>query len=143
MDEVGSYTIRDEAIKGFIDNLSDDDKTELLTRHKLSASIPSIGETRINVTFILNVPKIEQNILESLDRYEKSVRIANFLYEYNKLITKYGIYIDGCGCCDSPFLNDIEYDDDIRDHIEHLVSTDTSGTDIKNMLEMKIDVQSI
>ena len=34
---------------------------------------------------------------------------TKFLKEYEKLCQKYKLGLYGCGCCGSPFLNDIEY----------------------------------
>lgn len=34
-------------------------------------------------------------------------RAKAFLKEYYKICTKYGYVVDGCGCCDSPFLTDV------------------------------------
>ncbi len=35
-------------------------------------------------------------------------RLRAFLQELTALSDKYGIYIEGCGCCGSPWLNDIQ-----------------------------------
>ena len=53
-----------------------------------------------------------------------------FLKEYEKLCRKYNLIISGCGCCDSPFITDVnDYEkswaeefkgDTIRDNIKHL-----------------------
>ncbi len=34
-------------------------------------------------------------------------RIASFLNELTKLSRFYGVDIDGCGCCGSPYLSDV------------------------------------
>lgn len=42
-------------------------------------------------------------------------KIISFLKEYEEICKKYGLYIDACGCCDSPYLcsgpdvHDIKY----------------------------------
>ncbi len=35
-------------------------------------------------------------------------RLRSFLQELTALSDKYEIYIEGCGCCGSPWLNDIQ-----------------------------------
>lgn len=35
-------------------------------------------------------------------------RITKFLHELTLLCDKYGIFIKGCGCCGSPWLDDIK-----------------------------------
>ena len=35
-------------------------------------------------------------------------RLGNFLKELSDLTKKYNIEIGGCGCCGSPYLNDLE-----------------------------------
>lgn len=35
-------------------------------------------------------------------------RLERFLQELTALSDKYEIYIEGCGCCGSPWLNDIK-----------------------------------
>lgn len=35
-------------------------------------------------------------------------RLERFLQELTALSDKYEIYIEGCGCCGSPWLNDIQ-----------------------------------
>lgn len=37
-----------------------------------------------------------------------SERLRAFLQELTALSDKYEIYIEGCGCCGSPWLNDIQ-----------------------------------
>jgi len=48
--------------------------------------------------------------------------IKAFLYEYRAVCEKYGVYIQACGCCDSPFLSDLssEYAEGIDEIIRHL-----------------------
>lgn len=39
---------------------------------------------------------------------ENAARIRMFLQELTALSDKYEIYIEGCGCCGSPWLNDLK-----------------------------------
>lgn len=39
---------------------------------------------------------------------ENAARIRMFLQELTTLSDKYEIYIEGCGCCGSPWLNDLK-----------------------------------
>lgn len=50
-----------------------------------------------------------------------------FLAELSELSKKHGLYIDGCGCCDSPFMVDgnreefskrLEWDKDLEQYVE-------------------------
>jgi len=34
-------------------------------------------------------------------------RVRNFLREYYQLCRKYGLIVDACGCCESPWLSDL------------------------------------
>ena len=43
-----------------------------------------------------------------------------FLNEYKTLCLKYNLHIDACGCCSSPWLNDVTNVREIISHIEHL-----------------------
>ena len=36
------------------------------------------------------------------------LKCYDFLVEYEKLCIKHEMFIDACGCCDSPFLGEIE-----------------------------------
>ena len=40
-------------------------------------------------------------------------RVMAFLADLDELTDKHGIAIGGCGCCGSPYLYDIETDDEI------------------------------
>lgn len=35
---------------------------------------------------------------------------AGFLHELSELTKKYGLVVGGCGCCDSPYLMDVDWD---------------------------------
>ncbi len=52
-------------------------------------------------------------------------RFDGFLDEYRKLCLKYGLMIDGCGCCGSPYVMYTDLDDTLEgsvgDHIKHLL----------------------
>lgn len=39
---------------------------------------------------------------------ENAFRLKAFLQELTALSDKYEIYIEGCGCCGSPWLNDLQ-----------------------------------
>lgn len=39
-------------------------------------------------------------------------RLQHFLKELTILCDKYGFYIQGCGCCGSPWVNDIKNNKD-------------------------------
>lgn len=51
-------------------------------------------------------------------------RAKRFLEEYEAVCRKYGVYVGACGCCDSPWLVDVEdeewKDDPTKEHLEHL-----------------------
>jgi len=55
--------------------------------------------------------------------------IQKFLEEYEQICKKYGIYIEGCGCCDSPYLVILGEDSELKKNIEHLKKT------AKNLLQ--------
>ena len=47
----------------------------------------------------------------------KKQELINFLTEANELFEKYNIRIDGCGCCGSPWLEKINYNEDENKYI--------------------------
>ncbi len=56
-------------------------------------------------------------------------RAINFLKEYEKLVRKHNLIIDGCGCCDNPWVSNTErhrlksdkFKDVIEQHVSHLI----------------------
>lgn len=55
-----------------------------------------------------------------IQQYVKA-REAAFRIEYEALCRKYGMIIDSCGCCNSPFTTDLKgREDDLTAHLEHL-----------------------
>lgn len=55
----------------------------------------------------LNKEKREKRLQER-DAGKNDCRLKAFLQELTALSDKYEIYIEGCGCCGSPWLNDIK-----------------------------------
>lgn len=51
-------------------------------------------------------------------------RKEQFLYDLEELYKKHSIVVDGCGCCESPYLLDFTHDKDsaeqIKNNIAHL-----------------------
>ncbi len=45
-------------------------------------------------------------------------RVTEFLKELTKLSIKHGLFIDGCGCCGSPYICDIETGEEVYDKFE-------------------------
>lgn len=45
--------------------------------------------------------------LDSPD-FEENLEVLKFLQELTKLCDKYQMYIEGCGCCGSPWISDIK-----------------------------------
>ena len=45
-----------------------------------------------------------------------------FLKEYKVLCEKYEIFISACGCCSSPWIEDADTPEELKEHIEHLSS---------------------
>jgi hypothetical protein len=49
-----------------------------------------------------------------------------FLTEFEVLIRKHGLIIDGCGCCDSPWIRKLEesswidFDNALKSYLDHL-----------------------
>jgi len=52
---------------------------------------------------------------------DKKERFRRFLEEYEQLCRKYGVIVDACGCCDSPWLRKVD-SEEIEWHIDHLKS---------------------
>ena len=46
--------------------------------------------------------------------------IKEFLEEYEALCRKYGICLESCGCCDSPWIDNDASEGDIDSALEHL-----------------------
>lgn len=44
-----------------------------------------------------------------------------FLTDYQQLVKKHRMYLDGCGCCDSPFVNTVDDDKELKSHILHII----------------------
>lgn len=38
--------------------------------------------------------------------------VLDYLKEYESLCKKYNLTIDGCGCCGSPFIDNVKFDED-------------------------------
>lgn len=38
---------------------------------------------------------------------ENQLRLVHFAEEYRILCQKYNLYVDSCGCCNSPYLSEI------------------------------------
>lgn len=49
----------------------------------------------------------------------EETRINHFLKELAYLSKKYNLYIEGCGCCESPYIRDIKTHDRICLRIEY------------------------
>lgn len=47
-------------------------------------------------------------------------RIAAFLAEYRDLCQRHGLFVNGCGCCDSPFLSEVSTENRLDSVIDHL-----------------------
>jgi hypothetical protein len=50
--------------------------------------------------------------------------LKEFLAEYGALCRKWGLYISACGCCDGPWVNQVE---DLDMHLRHLKSQGLEG----------------
>lgn len=124
-----AYQLRDEAINDY--GLTPDDATELITRHKLSVTIPTELGTRIDVTFVLK-PEEELNKLATLEKYESDVKKIQFLQEYEQLCRKHNMIVTNYGYDSGIFLEEITYGDTIRDHIEELISESELNRVIKD-----------
>lgn len=49
---------------------------------------------------------------------DKKERIENFMAALTELAYTHGIYVDACGCCNSPWLTDIETGEDLAEHLD-------------------------
>jgi len=59
-------------------------------------------------------------VMETPEQTEKrQVTERAFLEEYKELVRKYGVCVDACGCCQSPFLGSCDQTQ-VDDHIKHL-----------------------
>ena len=49
-------------------------------------------------------------------------KMTEFLQDYEVLCRKHGLYLHGCGCCGSPFLNEMnaEYELFFNDYTKHV-----------------------
>lgn len=64
-----------------------------------------------NEWYKINLEKLtESHTIELSEREagEQKARIEVFLHELTGLCAKYDIYIKGCGCCGSPWLEDFK-----------------------------------
>lgn len=52
------------------------------------------------------------------------IDVEAFLDEYEALCSKHGLFVEGCGCCDSPYLETVG---DLSDHIAHLRAEAAEG----------------
>lgn len=50
---------------------------------------------------------------------ETNERYQQFLIEYEAICQKYGLRLDSCGCCGSPWPV-VNSDTDMAEHMEHL-----------------------
>ena len=71
---------------------------------------------------------------------ERKQQLKEFLKEYEALCNKYNLLVSACGCCDSPYLVCLEYENkdtikekvtesiknEIKDSINHLLEIDYS-----------------
>lgn len=57
------------------------------------------------------------------DQVNLDKRRIDFLIEYEVLCSKYKIYLDGCGCCNSPYVEDASRTEDLPEHFKHLKET--------------------
>lgn len=56
--------------------------------------------------------------MEEMKKKDQEQRLKLFLNDLNKLTNGYGISIGGCGCCGSPWLKDLEYQEYLCDYLE-------------------------
>jgi hypothetical protein len=67
-------------------------------------------------------------------------KIKEFLKEYAEICKKYKLYIDGCGCCNSPYLQ--KFDKYIDESIKRENSFWYSESEIKKAInETTIDIK--
>lgn len=64
-------------------------------------------DSELNKVRELNKEKREKRLQER-DADKNACRLKAFLQELTALSDKYEIYIEGCGCCGSPWVNDIQ-----------------------------------
>lgn len=55
-----------------------------------------------------NLPEEVRIELQKRGACVNAARLRAFLQELTALSDKYEIYIEGCGCCGSPWLNDLQ-----------------------------------
>lgn len=48
--------------------------------------------------------------------------MIEFLDEYKKLCLKHGVFLDACGCCNSPWVTKVDptEDNELETHFKHL-----------------------
>ena len=50
-----------------------------------------------------------------INKYEE------FCKEYKEIVEKYGLYVGACGCCNSPYIKQIQHWLTVEDIIKHLL----------------------
>lgn len=56
--------------------------------------------------------------MEEMKKKDQEQRLKLFLSDLTKISNEYGISIGGCGCCGSPWLKDLEYQEFLFDYLE-------------------------